>query len=97
MHIFLIILNQYKNYNDETIASSSPLISNFNESSTFFFLFFEHSWSLLFFVSQTCSFTLHLKFLTIATLFIYIILIILETIVCNEILFKFEDNRKQTV
>jgi len=55
-HIFLIILSQYKNYNDETsssslsscpcilsnesstIASSSPLINNFNVFHFFFFL-----------------------------------------------------------
>ena len=57
------------------------------------FLPFEHLWSLLFFFSQICSFTLHFKFLTVATHLIYKILTLLETIVCNEILFKFEDNK----
>ena len=61
------------------------------------FLSFEHSWSLLFFFSQICSFTLHLKFLTIVTHLIYRILILLGTIVYNKILFQFEDNEKQTL
>jgi len=38
-----------------------------------------------------------LKFLTIVTHLIYEILTLLGTIVCNEILFKFEDNKKQTL
>jgi len=38
----------------------------------------------------------HLKFLTIVTYLIYRILTLLETIVWNKILFKFEDNKKQT-
>jgi len=37
----------------------------------------------------------HLKFLTIVTHLIYRILTLLETIVWNKILFKFEDNKKQ--
>jgi len=37
----------------------------------------------------------HLKFLTIVTRLIYRILTLLETIVWNKILFKFEDNKKQ--
>jgi len=37
----------------------------------------------------------HLKFLTIVTHLIYRILTILETIVWNKILFKFEDSKKQ--
>ena len=45
------------------------------------FLPFEHSWSLLFFISQIYSSTLHLKFLTFATHLIYKILTLLETIV----------------
>jgi hypothetical protein len=57
----------------------------------------EHSWSLLFFFSQICSFVLHLKFLTIVTHLYYRILTLLGTIVCNKILFKFEDNKKQTL
>ena len=61
------------------------------------FLHFKHSWSLLFFFSQICSFTFHLNFLTIVTHLIYRILTLLETIVCNKILFKFEDNKKQTL
>ena len=36
-----------------------------------------------------------LKFLTIVTHLIYKILTLLETIVWNYILFKFEDNKKQ--
>ena len=39
----------------------------------------------------------HLKFLTIATHLIYRILTLLETIAWNKILFKFEDNKKQTL
>jgi len=39
----------------------------------------------------------HLKFLTIATHLIYSILTLNETIVWNKILFKFEDNKKQTL
>jgi len=39
----------------------------------------------------------HLKFLTIATHFIYRILTLNGTIVWNKILFKFEDNKKQTL
>ena len=61
------------------------------------FIPFEHSWSFLFFSSQICSFTLHLKFLTVATHLIYRILTFLETIVSNTILFKFKDNKKQTL
>jgi len=38
-----------------------------------------------------------LKFLTIAIYLIYRILSLLGTIVCNKILFKFEDNKKQTL
>ena len=38
---------------------------------------------------------LHLKFLTIVTHLIYRILTLLETIVWNKILFKFEDNKNQ--
>jgi len=38
-----------------------------------------------------------LKFLTIVTYLIYIILTFLETIVCNKILFKFQDIKKQTL
>ena len=37
------------------------------------------------------------KFLTIVTHLIYRILTLLGTIVCNKILFKFEDNKKQTL
>ena len=44
------------------------------------FLSFEHSQSFLFFSSQICSFTSHLKFLTIATHLIYRILTFLKTI-----------------
>jgi len=40
---------------------------------------------------------LHLKFLTIVTHLIYRILTLLGTIVWNKILFKFEDNKKQTL
>jgi len=61
------------------------------------FTLYEHSWSLLFFFSQNYYSTLHLKFLTIATHVFYRTLIILGTIVCNKILFKFEDNKKQTL
>jgi len=39
----------------------------------------------------------HLKFLTIGSHLIYRILTHLETIVWNKILFKFEDNKKQTL
>jgi len=39
----------------------------------------------------------HLKFLTIATRLIYRILTLNGTIVWNKILFKFEDNKKQTL
>jgi len=78
-----------------TLASSSPLINYSNESSTF--SSFEQSWGLLFFFSQICSFTLHLEFLTIATHLIYRILTLHRTIVCDKILFKFEDNKKQTL
>jgi hypothetical protein len=38
--------------------------------------------------------SVHLKLLTIAT---HLILTLLETIVRNKILFKFEDNEKQTL
>jgi len=38
-----------------------------------------------------------LKFLTIVTHLIYRILTLLGTIVCSKILFKFEDNKKQTL
>jgi len=38
-----------------------------------------------------------LEFLTIATHLIYRILTLLETIVWNKILFKFKDNKKQTL
>ena len=61
------------------------------------FLPFEYSWSLLFFFSQICSFNLHLKFLTIITHLIHRILTLLGTVVCNKILFKFEDNKKHTL
>jgi len=37
----------------------------------------------------------HLKFLTIVTRLVYRILTLLEIIVWNKILFKFEDNKKQ--
>jgi len=40
---------------------------------------------------------MHLKFLTIATHLIYRILTPFGTIDCNKILFKFEDNKKQTL
>jgi len=81
---------------------SLQLLLSFHISSTIptslpLFLLFEYSWSLLFFFSQIRSFTLHLKFLTIATHFIYGILTLLGIIVCNKILFKFEDNKKQTL
>jgi len=66
-------------------------------TSLIFFLHFEHSWSFLFYFSQTSSFTLHLKFLTITTHLIYRILTLLGTIVCNKILLKFKDNKKQTL
>jgi len=39
----------------------------------------------------------HLKFLTIVTHLIYRILTHLGTIVWNKILFKFKDNKKQTL
>jgi len=39
----------------------------------------------------------HLKFLIITTHLIYRILTLLVTIVGNKILFKFEDNKKQTL
>jgi len=42
-------------------------------------------------------FTLYLKFLTIATHLIYRILTLFGTIFSNKILFKFEDNNKQTL
>jgi len=38
-----------------------------------------------------------LKFLTIVILLIYRILTLFETIVCNKILFKFKDKKKQTL
>ena len=49
------------------------------------------------FFSLIRSFTFHLKFLTIATRQIYRILTLLGTIVCNKILFKFKDNKKQAL
>jgi len=39
----------------------------------------------------------HLKFLTIVTYLIYRILTPIGTIIWNKILFKFEDNKKQTL
>jgi len=112
VHNFLIILSQYKNYIDETFSSSlsssscSCILSNESSNiapssaipmSLSLFFPFKYSWSLLFFFSQIYSFTLHLKFLTIVTHLIYRILTLFETIVCNKILFKFEDNKKQTL
>jgi len=47
------------------IASSSPLINN--SLSVPLFLSLKHSWSLIFYFSQICSFTLHLIFLTIVS------------------------------
>jgi len=83
----------YLSNESSTIDPSSPLISN--SKGLLLFLPFKHSWSFLFFFSQIYSFTLHLKLLTIVTHLIYRILTLLETIVCNKILFKFKDNKKQ--
>jgi len=48
-------------------------------------------------MASTTNARVTLEFLTIATHLIYRILTLLGTIVCNKILFQFEDNKKQTL